>query len=226
MRARASSYPKRLAGLIFDNAGWKLLALAVSVTIWAFVAREPELDMFTSAGLEYKNLSDELEISSPPVDKVALELTGSSGNLRAISASAPPEVILDMSSVRAGQRTFPIDDSTVRLPRGVRLLRAIPSAVRFTFEPALRRFVPVVPRFTGQGRNGYVVGSWETDPQQVEIMGPASHVARITSVATDPVDVSGVIGTSEFRVNAFLDDPYVRFVSHAQVTVTVNMKKQ
>ena len=226
MKARAGSYPKLLAGLVFDNAGWKLLALAVSVIIWAFVAREPELDMFTSAGLEYKNLPDELEISSPPVDKVSLEITGSSGNLRAISGTAPPEVILDMSNVRPGQRTFPIDDSAVRLPRGVRLLRAVPSAVRFTFELALRRFVPVVPRFTGQGRNGYVVGNWVTNPQQVEITGPASHVARIASVATDPVDVSGVIGTSEFRVNAFLEDSYVRFVSPAQITVTVAMKKQ
>jgi hypothetical protein len=51
-------------------------------------------------------------------------------------------------------------------------------------------------------------------------------VARITSVVTDRVDVSSVVGSSEFRVNAFVEDPYVRFVGSPQVTVSVTMKKR
>ena len=31
---------------VFENAGWKLLALAVAVVIWALVASEPELATF------------------------------------------------------------------------------------------------------------------------------------------------------------------------------------
>jgi hypothetical protein len=48
----------------------------------------------------------------------------------------------------------------------------------------------------------------------------------MASVVTDPVDVSSVVGSSEFRVNAFIDDPYVRFVGSPQVTVSVTMKKK
>ena len=47
-----------------------------------------------------------------------------------------------------------------------------------------------------------------------------------TAVVTDPIDVSNVVGTSEFRVNAFVEDPYVRFEGSPQVTVTVTMKKK
>jgi hypothetical protein len=51
-------------------------------------------------------------------------------------------------------------------------------------------------------------------------------VSRIAEVVTDPVDVSSVVGSSEFRVNAFVDDAYVRFRSTPQVVVTVTMKKR
>ena len=46
------------------------------------------------------------------------------------------------------------------------------------------------------------------------------------NAVTDPVDVATVVGSSEFRVNAYLEDPYVRFRSSPQVTVSVAMKKQ
>ena len=86
--------------------------------------------------------------------------------------------------------------------------------------------MPVAPRFTGEGANGYVVAEFSVDPEQVEIGGPASRVARIGSVVTDPVDVSGVVGTSEFRVNTYVGDPFVRFRESPAVTVSVMMKKK
>jgi hypothetical protein len=51
-------------------------------------------------------------------------------------------------------------------------------------------------------------------------------VGRIGAVDTDRVDVSSVVGSSEFRVNAFVEDPYVRFAASPQVTVVVTMKRK
>ena len=44
------------------------------------------------------------------------------------------------------------------------------------------------------------------------------------ALVTDPVDVSTTVGTAEFRVNAFMDDPFVRFQETPQVAVMVTMK--
>ena len=63
-------------------------------------------------------------------------------------------------------------------------------------------------------------------PKELQVEGPAARVSRIAEVVTDPVDVSSVVGSSEFRVNAFVDDPYVRFRSAPQVVVSVTMKKR
>jgi hypothetical protein len=218
---------KWLSGLVFEHFGWKLLSLAIAVVVWALVASEPELGTLATVPLEYRNLPEDLEISSEPVSQVVLELRGPSGELRGLGEGVVhPAVILDMSGLRPGVHTFPILDRNVKLPRGVRLVRTTPSEARFEFDRRQLRSVPVRIRLVGQGQDGYSVESQSVEPPELQIIGPAKRVARINDVVTDPVDVSSVVGSSEFRVNAFVDDPYVRFPSAPQVVVTVIMKKK
>lgn len=215
-----------LVRLVFENFVWKALSIVIAVAIWALVASEPELSTFATARLEYKNLPDDLEVASEPVAEISLELRGPSGELRGIGDGVKPVVILDMSGISAGERTFAVDEGNLRLNRRVRLVRAIPSEVRFDFERRLVRNIPVQVRVTGEGRNGYEVAVRQSNPGELTVVGPASHVARLVAAVTDPVDVSTVVGTKEFRVNAFIEDPYVRFRTPPQVAVTVTMKKR
>ncbi len=217
---------KWLRKLLFQNLIWKLMALGVAVIIWALVATEPELSTFATVRLEYKNLPDGLEISSDPLTSVVLELRGPQGELRGVGETIRPEVVLDMSNMKPGEHTFPIGSGNVKLARAVHLVRSIPSAVRFNFEPRRIHGVPVRARFTNEGQNGYVVASVSVDPKELEIAGPRSRVGRINSVVTDPIDLSNVTGTSEFHVNAFVDDPFLHFEASPEAVVTVTMKKR
>ena len=218
---------KGTLALIFENIWWKLLSLAAATCIWALVATEPELSTFASAQLEYKNLPDDVEIDSQPVTTVLLELQGPSGALRDINdASSRPQVILDMSSAAPGAHTFAIGDGAVKLPRGVDLVRAVPSQVRFDFERRAESVATVTVPITGEGLNGYTVESERARPDRLTIAGPASRVARITQVTTDAIDLSQAVGAMVYHVNAYLDDPYVRFESSPQVEVTITMKKK
>jgi hypothetical protein len=216
---------KWLRGLLVANFGWKALSVAIAFAIWALVASEPELGTSTPARLEFRDLPDEYEISSQSVSEISLELRGPSGALRGLGDGVLPVVVLDMSGVTPGERTFPIETANVRLNRRVHLMRAIPSEVRFQFERRMVRNVPVRIRVAGEGRNGYMVTRRVAVPAELTIVGPASHVAGVIDAVTDPVDVSNVVGEKEFRVNAFIEDPYVRLRSSPTVAVAVTMKK-
>ncbi len=213
---------------VTENFGWKVLALAIAIAVWMLVASEPELSTFVTVPLTFKNLPDDLEISAGTVNAVSLELRGPAGELRNLGESGGqrPAVIVDMTGVQPGQRTFAIGDGSVKLSRGLRLSRAIPSVARFEFERRRFRMIDVLPRFDGLETSGYEVAHFAVEPRQLQIVGPASRVARIASVVTDRVDVTSVVGASEFHVNAFVEDPYVRFAGSPQVTVTVSMKKK
>jgi YbbR domain-containing protein len=215
-----------LVRLLFENFGWKVLSLGIAFAIWVLVASEPELSTFQTVRLEYKNLPEDLEIGSDPVESVVLELRGPSGALRGLGDGIRPSVIVDMSAVQPGQHTFPIGPGNVKVARRIRVVRAIPSEVRMSFEPRATRDVDVQVQFTGERRNGYEVAHYTVNPPRLRIVGPASRVARVKAAVTDPLDVGSAVGPSEFRVNAFLDDPYVRFQTSPQVVVTVTMKKK
>jgi hypothetical protein len=217
---------QRVARLISHNFWWKILALAIATLIWALVASEPELSTFVTARLEYKNLPEDLELSSEAVTQIVLELRGPAGELRGLGDSGQhPGAILDMSNAAPGERTFPIGASNVRLSRGVHLVRSIPSQVHIAFERRLERSVPVVVRLRGEAHDGYRVVSATANPAQLAILGPQSRVARVNSVLTDPVDISSLTTTGSFQVNAFAGDSFVRFRSTPAVTVTVTMTK-
>jgi YbbR domain-containing protein len=213
---------KWVAGLVTHNFGWKMLALAIAFVIWVLVASEPELSTFATVPVEYRDLPNDLAIASRPVETVTLELQGPAGEL---SSERRPSVVLDMAHVRPGQYTFPVGGSSVNLARGVRLVRAIPSEVRFDFERSLARTVPVQVRFTGLS-SGYVVQHVSVSPDHLEIVGPANQVAPIQAATTDPVNVSGVVGAAEFHVNAYLPDLSVSFAGSPEVKVTATVAKR
>lgn len=217
---------KWIRDLLFQNLAWKLLSLAIAVVIWALVASEPELATFANVRLEYKNLPEGLEISSEPVSSIVLELRGPSGALRGTGEAIHPAVVIDMSGAESGERTFSIGDRNVKVMRGVRLVRAIPSEVRFHFEPRRMHSVPVQVRFLGEGQNGFLVADYQVDPPEMEITGPRSRVTRITAVLADPIDLANITGTTEFHVNVFAEDPFVRFLTTPEAVVTVTMKKK
>jgi hypothetical protein len=218
---------KRLRSLLLHNLGWKLLSLLIALALWAVVATEPELATFVTVPLEYRNLPDQLEISSEPATALSLELRGPAGELRNLGERGfQPAVVLEMGGMQPGQHTFTIASANVRLASGVRLVRAIPNQVRYTFDRRMESEVPIRVRFAGEGARGFVIARHSVEPSTVHIVGPAGRVRRITSAVTDLVDLTNAAGSSEFRVNAYVDDSYVRIVSSPQVTVSVTMKKQ
>lgn len=217
---------RRSLRLIFNNWGWKLLSLAIAVAIWALVASEPQLSTFATARIQFKNLSDSLELASTPETSILLELRGPSGELGSLGDSGRrPAVILDMAGITPGEHTFAIGPGNVSLPRGVRIVRATPSQVRFDFDRPLTREVPVSIRFTGEGRNGYHVASFSVDPSKLDIIGPRKRVVAVPSVLTDPIDISSATGFVKLKVNTYVLDPFVRFESTPQATVSFTMRK-
>jgi len=211
--------------LITRNAVWKLFALLVSLLLWLTFARDPEVGTFVSVPVEYRGMPDDLEIGSDLVGSVSIDLRGPSAKIENFNA-AKSAVVLDFSDIhKPGERTFQIDERNTNLPTGMRLVRAIPAQIRLQFEQRTRQDVPVQVRFSGAAPKGYQVARYEAAPTELTIVGPASHVKKIEYAVTDPIDVAAVVGESEFRVNAFVGDPHVRFEKPAKISVKVFMEK-
>lgn len=209
--------------LFTRNLGWKLLSLLIAFAIWVAVAREPELATSVMLPLQFKNMPDDLDFGTGVPDRVSVELRGQSGRLSFDNLSNVG-VILDLATARPGEHTYTIRASAINLPYGVSFDRAIPSQITLHFEQLFSREVAIRPLFV-KIPEGYEIQSNQVMPLKVRLRGPEFRVRNITEVRTDPIDLSGVAGTTEFRTNVNVGDAQVRPEVHPPIRVTVTLAK-
>ncbi len=85
--------------------------------------------------------------------------------------------------------------------------------------------VPVEVRFTAELPQGYRMVSSSVQPPQLRIAGADNRVSAVNSVQTDAIDLSRMTKSGDYRVNAFVPDPEVRFDSSPLVTVSVTIER-
>ena len=84
--------------------------------------------------------------------------------------------------------------------------------------------MPVEARTDGDPEKGFRVVRVASVPEQVEISGPASVVARVDSVMTDAVSVEGRRESVRSTVPVGVDAALVRIRGPQMVTVTVTIE--
>jgi len=215
-----------LKSIFTRNLGWKLLSLAIAFVLWwILVAREPELATSLSIPIEFKNLPEDLDISSAVPERIHIEIRGPSGRLSR-DYLADLALVLDLHEVHAGERTFTIQKGNVKLPVGVAFYRSVPSQLTLRFDRLLTRDIPVTVRYATAPPDGYSVSTLSISPPKVRLRGPEGHVQRIKQVLTDPIDLSGVVGQKDFHVQVDVGDPQVRLESATPVTVHLNVARR
>jgi YbbR domain-containing protein len=209
---------------ITRNFFWKALSVVIAIGIWYAVASEPELATIVSVPVEYRNYPKDLEISSDIVSTINVEARGLAGRLTSLHDSRIAAVV-DFTSVTApGERTFTLGSSSLNLPRGVDLIRTIPSQLRFTFEQRLTRMLPVDVPLSGKLPNGFRVESMEVAPPELRVAGPQTHVLRASKLVSDPIDISHLGETTQQTMAVYSTDPEVRLMTRPQVTVKIRLR--
>jgi YbbR domain-containing protein len=212
--------------LLTRNLGWKIFSLLVSLLLWFFYARDPEVGAFVSVPVEYRGMPDNLEISSDLVGAVSIDLRGPSEKVANFSA-AKSAVVLDFSGIhKPGEQTFQIDERDITLPSGMRLERAIPAQIRLQFERRTEQETPVEVRFSGVPPEGYELQRYTVKPETLTLVGPESRVRKIEHAVTDPIDLTAMQGSATVRVNAFVGDPHVRFEKPVKIAVRVEIQEK
>ncbi len=204
-----------------ENLGWKLLSLAISVGLWYALVEEPRYAVSVSAPLEFSHVPPELEIDITRPARITLELQGPAAQLgqRELNDVA---VIVSLASVeKPCERTFTLSDGNVKLPSGVRLVRAVPSQIRLRFERRVSREVPVRLRLAAPPPAGFVIRTETILPSTLRIIGPESRVNLVEFAETDAVELAPTEGTQEFRVNVFVPESQVRFESAPEAIVRI-----
>jgi hypothetical protein len=113
----------------------KLLALGVSMVLWAFVTTSEKADLILAAPLELDNIPAGLEVKGERPDTVDVQLHGLRGALARLGTDRV-KARLNLSGARAGEVTVRVLPEQITVPPGITVVRVSPSRVRLVLGSA------------------------------------------------------------------------------------------
>ncbi|MBU5349158.1 CdaR family protein [Paenibacillus lautus] len=175
---------------IKNNTASKLIALAVSILLWAMVHMDsgtpaPPTTFYDTKVIEGVEIQtygfDDSEYALTGIDKdrVNLEVRGKKSNISLLTDDY--KVKLDLSNVKEpGTHTLPLTPS---IPSGVEMVSMEPSVVTVTVEARVSKSVTVSIGTKGEPAKDYRAGTPVLiDPRQVTVTLPESSMANLGQV--------------------------------------------
>ncbi len=216
----------RILGKIFADWPAKILSLAAALLLTLF---------FSLTRLEQRTISIPLAVSMneemapssqyPRMVRVLLR-----GEREVIYGIRDDEVSasLDLSTFK--------NDGVFRVPirltrRGNALtadpleIRAEPAEIAIGLEKRTSKQVPVTPSFKGFLETGYELSSYELNPQEILISGPAGLVARTSEVSTDTIELGGKKGDFSMEVRLINKDTLLSLENSASIVFSARVRK-
>ncbi len=208
---------------VLHNFGIKLLALALAVGLWLAVAADPTAEVAVDVPIVFRNIPENLEISSENVPRAQIRVRGPQ---RAVRRLQPADIYteIDLSGMKAGEHTFDLTAQQIHQPRELEVVQVVPNQFHLIFDTRLTRQVPVRPRAFGNFAAGYQIGRLEAEPPSITISGPRQRVEAVEAAITDPIDASGIMDRATFVRHAYVSDPLVQVMTPNPVRVTVIME--
>lgn len=209
---------------ILHNLGLKLISLGLAVGLWLAVSRNPSAEVAVEVPIEFQNVPENLEISSPNIPTAQIRLRGSAVLVNRLQRS-DVRVEIDLNGAKPGERTFDLTALQVHKPYGLEVVQLVPSQFQLAFDTRVTRQVEVHPRVVGAFAAGYSINRVLVAPPVITISGPRARVLAADAAITDPVDVSGAMDRATFVTHAYVSDPMVQVMDPAPIHVTVVMEK-
>jgi YbbR domain-containing protein len=202
----------------------KLTALVLACVLWFFVSaprREQVRERIFSAPLALVSIPRDFVITTEIPESIDVRLRGRNSDLRALS-SQTLEVSVDLAWVQqAGEVEITLRPQAINVDPNIEVVEMKPNKFRFRIEPLRQRTVPIRPFLVGEVPDGYQIGEPAPMPDRALISGPASHIQKVTEVATERIIMTGRTATFTNNVAVVSDSPLVRVVSPLTTQVTV-----
>lgn len=165
-----------------ENTTLKVLAVVVSVVLWAFVkiSQGPgseRMQLTLKLPLEVEGRSKDVEVDAPSQVKVTLR-----GDKRDLDQMPPENFVRARVDVTGlGPGLYPRQVRVVP-PGGLELVEVDPAQVTLSISSKVTRTKPVEITLSGSPAKGWVSGTPSSDPATVQVTGPETAVDEVDHV--------------------------------------------
>jgi YbbR domain-containing protein len=209
---------------VLHNISLKIISLLLATGLWLAISSEPPSEAALSVAIVFRNMPEDLEISSEHIPSAQIRVRGPERSVRRLQPS-DVRAEIDLTGMKPGERTFDLTANQISLPDKLRPVQIVPSQIHLVFDKRSTRVVPVQPRVVGTFATGYEIAQIQTDPLTVPIIGPQKSIDDVQSAITDPIDVTGLLDRTTVSRHAYVSDPLVQVSDPRPVRITIIMER-
>ncbi|MBN2208706.1 MAG: hypothetical protein JW759_05385 [Candidatus Coatesbacteria bacterium] len=211
---------------LLENWRLKLCAGFLALFLWMLAASGYKENIRMPVELKLEGLKAGLLILEQSVDKLDVTIRGASRVISELTADqiTASHSLSDVTSPK--ELTVRILPEEIASPPGTTVISVTPSSVRVIIGKKTTVSVPVNLEIKGKPAPDFEIVGETSEPKTVQLQGPESVLADVTSVKTEAVNVEGV--TEPFAGRAYLIPihPLVSFVDSKSVLVRIDIQER
>lgn len=173
-----------------------LLALAISVFIWAVAQGTSSIQQSFEVEIELVGVEKDLVVTEQSADSINVRLRGSRAALRNFSVDQL-KYRVDVRGGKPGVAVYEVDVESIEHPPGTSFVGYAPSQLEVRFEKRGQKKVPVRAETEGTPAPGFHLAGLVLEPPEVALEGARSQVLRLKEILTEKIDIAGLTADAE-----------------------------
>lgn len=196
----------RLPRWLSDNFRLKLFAFILTTLVYGIVVAGRTYERELSFTVAVDGLAeDQVLVREAP--EIRVRLVATPGGFSGLGDASRRVIHLTLPASGKGQ--FRLSDADLPLPRGVKALSISPESFDLRVEKVVTKTLPVRAESKGTPAAGHQVTSLRPIPDKIQVRGPQSVFASLSSVTTEAIDVDGREEDFSVRARFTTEIPFV-----------------
>lgn len=200
----------------------KLLSFCFALFLWYFVVGEDKVDMNVTIPVEVVNLPRDLVISNQFKKELEVTVSGQRSLIRGMAEQHISRTI-DLSKAKPGTVVIQHQPDSIRLPRGISILRLQPTSVTLLLDELIDKVLEIKPVLTGKLNKNFRLDSVTLEPSSLAISGPKEIIGLEEFINTMPIDISGLQQTTVKQSSLDLKPYIADLIGEPVVSVKLNI---
>lgn len=176
--------------------GVLVLALAISVFIWAVAQGTSSIQQSFDVEVELVGVDEALVVTDQSSDSINVRLRGSRAALRNVEVGEL-KYRVDARGGKPGVAVYEVDVESIPHPTGTSFVGYAPAQLEVRFEKRGHKTVPVRAETEGSPAPGYHLAGVIVAPERIRLEGARSQVLRLKEVVTEKIDITGLAEDAE-----------------------------
>ena len=205
----------------FSNILPKAFILLAVCVFWALITTRQGNITTVTAPVRLHGVPDGIVLLNAVPEDVTVQI-------KAMSSLAPAPSKLDLtaeidaSGIADGISSLRVNHANIVVPSGMTITSISPSSIRVTAEKKMHKNVPVKISLRGRLSPAKTHLRVTSEPDYVEIEGPASQVSKIVSVSTEEIDASQLKKGKEYLKSLRPPEKRVSILRDTPVTIRLS----